>query len=88
MSLYLFEEDNSLAFNDAEILHDTGEIDPLASGASTTSTDVSNESLHKKRSFIWKYCEDMRPHGWRLLLKEIMENPVEHGIVNPHVAKK
>ena len=31
--------------------------------ASTSSTVHSN-----KRSFIWNYCEDLRPHGWKCIV--------------------
>ena len=83
MSFYPFEEDNSSAFND---FNDTREVDPLASGISSAATDVSNESSSKKRSFIWKYCEDMRPDGWKCTV--VKDNGERCGLFFPYSVTK
>jgi hypothetical protein len=70
---FFTEEDNSFAFDNSGLLY---EIDPLTSSVSSTTnvssttTNVSNESSNKKRSFIWKYCEDLRPSGWKCVVEK------------------
>ena len=67
---YYFEEDNSFttAATNINELAESAEINSLAS--TTTSTVHSN-----KRSFIWNYCEDLRPNGWKCIV------PKEGGVI-------
>ena len=58
MSLYYIEEDDS--FTTTANINESSESAEINSLASTSSTAHSN-----KRSFIWNYCEDLRPHGWK-----------------------
>ena len=60
----MFEEDNSfttIAASNINELSESAEVNSLA--PSTSSTVRSN-----KRSFIWNYCEDLRPDGWKCIV--------------------
>lgn len=62
----MFEEDSSFAVTaniDEQSPYESAEISSIA--ASTTSTIKSS-----KKSFIWNYCEDLRPDGWKCIVQE------------------
>jgi hypothetical protein len=67
---YYFEEDNSFTTATTNINEPVESAEINSSASSTTSTVRSN-----KRSFIWDYCEDLRPHGWKCIV------PKENGDV-------
>ena len=61
MSSYYLGEDDS--FTTAANINEPSESAEINSLASTSSSVHSN-----KRSFIWNYCEDLRPHGWKCIV--------------------
>ncbi|CAH1759647.1 5424_t:CDS:2 [Entrophospora sp. SA101] len=61
MSSYYIGEDDS--FTTTTNINESSESAEINSLASTYSTVHSN-----KRCFIWNYCEDLRPHGWKCIV--------------------
>jgi hypothetical protein len=62
ISSYYVEDDSFTTTININESSESAEINSLAS-TGTTSTVYSN-----KRSFIWSYCEDLRPHGWKCIV--------------------
>lgn len=60
----MFEEDNSFTTTTASNINELSESAEVNSLAPSTSSTVHSN----KRSFIWNYCEDLRPDGWRCIV--------------------
>src|SRR6185369_16129744 len=57
-SYYLVEDDSFTTTTNINESSESAEINSLASSTSSTN----------KKSFIWNYCEDLRPHGWKCIV--------------------